>query len=116
MTMTDLYNAVRDEICAENAFRLHQGTVGDAEYGTDIFSEGIKRMTDRSPEFAALTSDLARRFYACDFGSAYDGEDEDVVANAIRYGREDGYNETKFGVVRISRRGGMTTMYLDFER
>ena len=116
MTPQEMYEKVEAEICEERSFRLHWGACADVAYGTDQYSEGIKRMCALSQEFAELTSEFAKRYYRNDSGTAYVHGEEELREYDISRGRMAGRYESDYGVVCIESNGIDTVMFFPFER
>lgn len=108
--MNELGKRTKDDILENRAFMVYQGACAPVEYGADRYSEGIRRLCAASDEFAALTSELARRFYAGDYGTSY------ARGERPREGRECGRYETEWGPIEIKRDLYYTTIYCDYER
>lgn len=92
-------------------FRLYFGACAPVRYGTDVYSQGIRMLCDSSVDFQRETSECARRFFAGDYGEAYDYDERPIP------GHEMGWYTTDWGDVLVVRGwDGLTTMCMSYER
>ena len=132
MTDLQLVESIAEDIKEHLSFRVYQGAIPGAAYGTDRYTECVRRLCDADPSFVATTSELARRFYSGDIGSVDEGGKAEREANGDRcnpyfaaiddmevsrsFGSRYGCYTTRYGTVCIDREGWYTVMYFPFER
>ena len=99
------------QVCEDNANAIYQGSIPGTSYGTDNYTEGIRRLVALHPDVAARISEVTKQFFEGDYGDMYEEGDpgpDDYL--------QEGYYHTQYGVIRIENRGGISLTYLEPER
>jgi hypothetical protein len=114
------YEELKNDICKNNKFALHRFLPdGIGGYTCDLYSEGIRMMCAKYPEFGALLNEITEKYFAeNDSGTAYDWDEEKIKERDIARDHLAGAWDTEYGQVRIEHGGqwNETVMFFAFER